>query len=114
MISFADRVEKLPSYVFADLERLQEDLARRGIDIISLGIGDPDLPPPRIITESLTDALNDPDINSYPSSAGEAYFRQAVAEWYQKRFDVTLDPEREVYAVNWIERRPRNGGSRAT
>jgi len=99
MTSFADRVEKLPPYVFADLERLQEDLARQRVDIISLGIGDPDLPPPRIITESLTDALNDPDINNYPSSAGEGYFRKAVADWYQKRFDVTLDPEREICAL---------------
>jgi LL-diaminopimelate aminotransferase len=99
MISFADRMKKLPPYVFADLERLQDDMARRGIDIISLGIGDPDLPPPRIITESLTDALNDPDINNYPSSAGEDYFRKAVADWYQKRFDVTLDPEKEVCAL---------------
>jgi LL-diaminopimelate aminotransferase len=99
VISYADRVEKLPPYVFADLERLQEDLARRGVDIISLGIGDPDLPPPRIITESLMDALIEPGYNNYSSSAGEEYFRKAVAEWYQKRFDVTLDPEREVCAL---------------
>ena len=99
MISYAERMEKLPPYVFADLERLQSDLARRGVDVISLGIGDPDLLPPRIITESLTDALNERDINNYPSSAGEEYFRKAVAEWYKKRFDVTLDPEREVCAL---------------
>ncbi|HMK84176.1 MAG TPA: aminotransferase class I/II-fold pyridoxal phosphate-dependent enzyme [Candidatus Bathyarchaeia archaeon] len=99
MIAYADRVEKLPPYIFADLERLQKDLERRRVDIISLGIGDPDLPPPRIITESLMDALNDSDSNNYPSSAGEEYFRKAVAEWYQKRFDVTLDPEREVCAL---------------
>ena len=99
MINYANRVERLPPYVFADLERLQEDMAKKGVDIISLGIGDPDLPPPNFVTDALKNALNEPGSNNYSSSAGESYFREAVAEWYQKRFNVTLDPETEVCAL---------------
>jgi LL-diaminopimelate aminotransferase len=99
VITYADRISRLPPYIFADLEKLEEDMAKKGVDIISLGIGDPDLRPPRIVTESLKEALNEPGSNNYSSSAGEQYFREAVAEWYQKRFHVKLDPERQVCAL---------------
>ena len=99
MTSYADRLEKLPPYIFADLEQLQTDLTKKGVDIISLGIGDPDLPPPRVITESLKNALAEPGASNYSTSAGESYFRNSVAEWYGKRFGVTLDPDSEVCAL---------------
>lgn len=99
MITYADRVDRLPSYIFADLERLEEEMVGRGVDVISLGIGDPDLNPPSLVTESLKEALNEPGSSNYSSSAGEAYFREAVAEWYRKRFNVTLNAETQVCAL---------------
>ena len=99
MISYADRVKRLPPYIFADLERLEEEMAKRGVDIISLGIGDPDLPPPSVVTESLKAALNETGSHNYSSSAGEPYFRKAVADWYGKRFNATLNPETQVCAL---------------
>ncbi|HMK83073.1 MAG TPA: LL-diaminopimelate aminotransferase, partial [Candidatus Bathyarchaeia archaeon] len=78
MIRYADRLEKLPPYIFADLEKLQSDLAQKGEDVISLGIGDPDFPPSNMVTESLKVALSEPGSNNYSSSAGEDYFRVAV------------------------------------
>jgi len=99
MIGYADRLEKLPPYIFADLERIQSDLTQKGVDIISLGIGDPDLPTPRVIIESLKNALAEPGSSNYSTSAGEEYFRTSVAEWYRRRFGVTLDPDSEVCAL---------------
>jgi LL-diaminopimelate aminotransferase len=99
MIRYASRVDRLPPYVFADLERLEEEMAKKGVDIISLGIGDPDLPPNHIVTESMREALSETGSHNYSSSAGEPYFREAVAEWYGKRFSVTIDPEDEVCAL---------------
>ena len=99
MINYADRLEKLPPYIFADLERLQVDLTRKGVDLISLGIGDPDLPPPGVLVDSLKKALTEPGSSNYSSSAGEDYFRKSVAGWYEKRFGVTLDPQTEVCAL---------------
>ena len=99
MIRYASRVDRLPPYVFADLERLEKEMARKGVDIVSLGIGDPDFPPNHIVTESLREALSEPGSHNYSSSAGEPYFREAVAEWYGKRFGVIIDPEEEVCAL---------------
>jgi LL-diaminopimelate aminotransferase len=99
MIQHANRVNRLPPYIFADLERLQSDLAKKGADIISLGIGDPDFPSSSIVTESLKQALTEAGSNNYPSSAGEEYFRRAVATFYEKRFGVTLDPDTEVCSL---------------
>ena len=99
MIQIADRVNRLPPYIFADLERLQSESAKKGIDIISLGIGDPDFPASTIVTESLKKALTEPGSNNYPTSAGEEPFRKAVAAFYKKRFGVTLDPDTEVCSL---------------
>lgn len=99
MISYAARMGRLPPYIFADLERLEDEMARKGVDIISLGIGDPDLTPPSVVTDSLKEALNEPGANNYSSSAGETYFREAVVEWYHKRFGVTLSPATQVCSL---------------
>ncbi len=99
MIRYANRVDRLPPYVFADLERLEEDMVKKGVEVISLGIGDPDLPPHPIVTEALREALREPGAHNYSSSAGESYFRNAVADWYGKRFGVTIDPDEEVCAL---------------
>jgi LL-diaminopimelate aminotransferase len=99
MIDYAERVNRLPPYIFSDLEKLQAEMERKGVDLISLGIGDPDLPPPELVIESLKEALNEPGSNNYSSSAGENYFRKAVADWYERRFNVSLDPETEICAL---------------
>jgi LL-diaminopimelate aminotransferase len=95
----ADRLNQLPPYLFAEIDRMKTDAAKKGLDIISLGIGDPDLPTPAHIIEALTEAAKDPANHQYPSYVGMIPFRQAVADWYKQRFAVDLDPEREVLSL---------------
>ncbi len=96
---FSNRVKVLPPYLFAEMEKIVEKKRREGVDLISLGIGDPDLPPPKFILEALREEASNPKNHNYSSSRGEAEFRLAVSEWYKRRFNVTLDPEREVTAL---------------
>jgi LL-diaminopimelate aminotransferase len=95
----AQRLSKLPPYLFAEIDRLKQDAIRRGMDIINLGIGDPDLPTPSHIIARMQEASADPRNHQYPSYEGMLSFRQAVADWYSKRFGVTLDPETEVLSL---------------
>ena len=98
-IDFADRVKRLPPYVFAEMEKLILEKKKQGIDLISLSIGDPDLPPPSFVLEALRREVADPENHKYSFSQGETDFRQAVASWYKKRFNVDLNPETEVVAL---------------
>ncbi|NDY42759.1 LL-diaminopimelate aminotransferase [Dissulfurirhabdus thermomarina] len=93
------RLAQLPPYLFVELDRLKAEAVARGVDVIDLGIGDPDLPTPRFIVERLAAAAADPATHRYPSSAGSAAFRAAAAAWMERRFGVRLDPEREVTAL---------------
>jgi len=95
----ADRVKRLPPYLFAELEKIINEKRQRGVDLISLSIGDPDLPPPPFVLEALREESANPKNHNYSFSQGEPYFREAVAEWYKKRFGVDLDPEKEVIAL---------------
>jgi len=95
----ADRVKRLPQYLFAELEKIILEKRRMGVDIISLSIGDPDLPPPPFILEALREESSNPKNHNYSFSQGEPFFREAVAEWYKRRFGVTLDPQREIIAL---------------
>jgi LL-diaminopimelate aminotransferase len=97
--SLADRLSKLPPYLFAEIDRLKQEAIRRGMDIINLGIGDPDLPTPAHIVRRLQEAAADPRHHQYPSYEGMPSFRKAAADWYSKRFGVTLDPETEVLSL---------------
>ncbi|EKP93747.1 LL-diaminopimelate aminotransferase [Thermaerobacter subterraneus] len=99
MVQPARRLERIPPYLFAELDRLQAEAAARGVDVISLGIGDPDQPTPPHIVEALQKAAADPANHPYPSYAGSRRFRQAVARWFEGRFGVRLDPEGEVLAL---------------
>jgi LL-diaminopimelate aminotransferase len=92
----ARRIKALPPYVFAELDRKIKEKRAAGIDVISLGIGDPDRPTPRHVIEAVKEAAEDPSTHRYPSYTGMPEFRQAVAEWYLKRFGVDLDPDSEV------------------
>jgi LL-diaminopimelate aminotransferase len=96
---FARRLDQVPPYLFAELERKISAKAQEGIDVISLGIGDPDLPTPDAVVEAAAAALRDPSTHQYPSNQGSAEFRDTVAEFYRDRFGVELDPASEVIPV---------------
>jgi LL-diaminopimelate aminotransferase len=90
------RLDRLPPYLFAELERKIADKKAAGIDVISLGIGDPDTPTPAVVVDALAKAAGDPGTHQYPSNRGRAEFRQAIADFYARRFGVTLDSETEI------------------
>jgi len=92
-------MQNLPPYLFARIEQKISEAKEKGIDIINLGIGDPDLPTPRHIIDRMAKSIYDPANHQYPSSVGLLEYRQAVAEWYQRRFAVQLDPKREVVSL---------------
>jgi LL-diaminopimelate aminotransferase len=98
-VKFAQRLDQVPPYLFAELERKIEERERAGIDVISLGIGDPDLPTPEPVIEALTRAARDPSTHQYPSNRGTSAFREAVSDFYDRRFGVAIDPDTEVIPV---------------
>jgi len=95
----ADRIRNLPPYLFTRIEKKLEEAKEKGIELISLGIGDPDLPTPARIVERLQEAAQKPDNHRYPTSQGMLQFRQAVASWYSHRHGVDLDPQAEVVTL---------------
>jgi LL-diaminopimelate aminotransferase len=98
-VRVARRIEALPPYLFAELDRKVAAKRSQGVDVISLGVGDPDLPTPPHIVDAMREAVRDPSTHRYPSYFGAPEFRSAVAAWYRRRFDVELDPETEVMAL---------------
>jgi LL-diaminopimelate aminotransferase len=98
-VRIARRIEDLPPYLFAGLDAKLEAKRAQGIDVISLGVGDPDLPTPEHIVEAMREAIADPATHHYPSYWGSLEFRTAVADWYRTRFGVELDPVTEVMAL---------------
>jgi LL-diaminopimelate aminotransferase len=93
------RLEQIPPYLFAQLERKIADKRAAGVDVISLGIGDPDTPTFAPIVAAAQRAVADPSTHTYPTNRGRAEFREAVAAFYERRFGVVLDPETEVMAA---------------
>ena len=98
-MKLARRVERLPPYLFARISELIAERRAAGIDVISLGIGDPDLPTPDHVVAALREAAGDPANHRYPETEGLPEFREAVARWYGRRHGVALDPEREVVSL---------------
>jgi len=98
-IEKAKRIKELPTYLFTEIDRKKKEALARGVDLIDLGVGDPDIPTPPKIVEKLMEGASKPVNHRYPSSAGLLQYREAVAIWYQKRFGVKLDPEREVVSL---------------
>jgi LL-diaminopimelate aminotransferase len=96
---FARRLEQVPPYLFAELERQIAAKEQEGIDVISLGIGDPDLPTPEPIVQAAAAALRDPRTHQYPTNHGTQEFREGAAGFYNERFGVDLDPGSEVIPV---------------
>jgi LL-diaminopimelate aminotransferase len=95
----AGRIKTLPPYLFAAIDELKQKAIARGVDIINLGIGDPDLPTPAPIVERMRQAAADPKHHQYPSYEGMLSFRKAVADWYRRRFGVSVDPAAEVLTL---------------
>ncbi len=92
----ARRIENLPPYLFVEITRKIAEKKAKGEDVISFAIGDPDIPTPPHIIDKLCQAAQDPVNHRYPESEGLPELRQAIADWYQKRFGVSLDPDKEV------------------
>jgi LL-diaminopimelate aminotransferase len=95
-MNFARRIQTLPPYLFAEISRKIAEKRAQGVDVISFAIGDPDLPTPEHILESLREASRDPANHRYPETEGLPELREAIARWYERRFGVSLDPQREV------------------
>jgi LL-diaminopimelate aminotransferase len=95
-MEFAKRIDNLPPYLFVEISRKIAEKRSQGEDVISLAIGDPDTPTPSHIIESLCQSARDPANHRYPESEGLPELRGAIAQWYQRRFGVTLNPDKEV------------------
>jgi len=96
---YADRIKHLPPYLFAAIDKAKQEARAKGVDVIDLSIGDPDLPTPAHIVESLCLAAKNSANHQYPSYEGKLAFRTAVADWYRQTFNVTLDPQEEVLTL---------------
>ncbi len=92
----AKRIEQLPPYLFVEISKKVAAKRAQGIDVVTFGIGDPDMPTPKHILDALSKAAQDPANHRYPESEGLPQFRKAIAGWYKSRFGVTLDPDTEV------------------
>ena len=95
-IGTAKRMSRIPPYLFAEIDRKVREKKAAGIDVISLGIGDPDLPTPARIVSAAQEAVADPANHQYPSYFGLRELREAIADWYRGRFRVRLDPDSQV------------------
>jgi len=96
---YADRIKNLPPYLFAAIDKAKQEARARGVDVIDLSVGDPDLPTPAHIVEALRQAAEDTSNHQYPSYEGKLTFRTAVADWYKGTFNVDLDPRNEVLTL---------------
>jgi LL-diaminopimelate aminotransferase len=92
----SSRLARIPPYLFAELERKIAAKREAGVDVISLGIGDPDTPTPAHVVDAMAAAVRDPSTHQYPSNRGRAEFRAALAGFYERRFGVQIDPETQV------------------
>src|SRR3954462_10425170 len=92
----SSRLDRLPPYLFAELERKIREKRAAGVDVISLGIGDPDTPTPQVVVDALARGGSDPGTHQYPSNRGRPELREAYARFYERRFGVALDPETEI------------------
>ncbi|MFW6035550.1 MAG: LL-diaminopimelate aminotransferase [Halothermotrichaceae bacterium] len=95
----AERIKNLPRYLFAEIDKMIAEAKEEGVDVISFGIGDPDQPTPDNIVKRMIEAVQEPSTHSYPSYEGLYDYRRAVADWYQKYYNIDLDPDSEVVSL---------------
>ncbi|MBN1384507.1 MAG: LL-diaminopimelate aminotransferase [Elusimicrobia bacterium] len=98
-VDFSKRLKKLPPYLFVEIDKKKKAAIKKGVDIISLGVGDPDLPTPKHIVDAMKSAVEKPKNHQYPFGAGIMEFRTAVSNWYKQRFDVDLNPQDEIHSL---------------
>ncbi len=99
MFEFAERLQRIPPYLFAEIDAMKKKKIEEGVDVIDLGVGDPDLPTPKHVVEAAKRAVERVERQKYPSYEGMLEFREAVAEFYKRRKGVKLNPEKEVIAL---------------
>lgn len=99
MIKYADRINSLPPYLFAAIDKAKAEVIKKGVDVINLGIGDPDMPTPPHIVEAMKRSLDNSARHRYPSYEGMPSFRNAAAQWYKRVMNVSLNPEDEVLTL---------------
>ncbi|OGS21898.1 MAG: LL-diaminopimelate aminotransferase [Elusimicrobia bacterium RIFOXYA2_FULL_40_6] len=97
-MKYSNNVEKLPPYLFIEIDRKKKELMDKGVDIISFGVGDPDKPTPRHIVKAGQKALLNPAYHQYPFGSGLKTYRQAIAKYFYKRFGVSLDPDTQIHS----------------
>ena len=95
-MKLADRLDKLPPYLFLEISRKIAEKKAQGADVVSFGIGDPDIPTPNQVVDALVKTSKDPANHRYPESDGLPELRRSIGKWYKSRFGVSLDPEKEV------------------
>ena len=95
-LKLATRLDELPPYLFLEISRKIQEKQRQGADVVSFGIGDPDIPTPNHVLDALKEASLNPANHRYPESDGLPRLREAIADWYFRRFSLTLDPSTEV------------------
>ncbi|HOW53311.1 MAG TPA: LL-diaminopimelate aminotransferase [Syntrophorhabdaceae bacterium] len=95
----ASRIELIPPYLFARIDKKKEEVRKKGMDLVDFGIGDPDIPTPANIIAKMKEAIDDPKNHRYPSYEGMPEFRQAAAAWYKRRFNVDLDAATEAVTL---------------
>ncbi len=98
-VKLASRVNNLPPYLFESIDKMKLEAIEKGVDLIDMSIGDPDIPTPAHIVEAMKSAVEKAEHHRYPSYEGMLSYRDAVAKWYKKRFNVTLDPKNEVLSL---------------
>ena len=99
VVEVSKRIKTLPPYLFAKIDEMKEEVKKKGVDIIDLGVGDPDMPTPEHIIKCLQRASEKPENHKYPSYIGLLKYRESVANFYKKRFNVTLNPENEIISL---------------
>ena len=98
-MKFAKRTETLPPYLFAEIDKKKQAAIERGVDIISLGIGDPDKPTPKNIVDAMHKAIDDPSTHNYPPYHGMKEFREGAVKWFENRFGVKFNPNGEIVSL---------------
>ncbi|HMK47830.1 MAG TPA: LL-diaminopimelate aminotransferase, partial [Methanocella sp.] len=99
MVTYAERINSLPPYLFAEVDKTKQQKIKEGVDVIDFGVGDPDMPTPDYVIEELCKAAHDPASHQYPAYSGSNIFRDAAATWCKDRFGIKLDPATEVITL---------------